>query len=391
MGAVWRGRPLGICIALAAGIGLLGAGCGSDDSSGDAAQGGDKPAEVTVPFIVNVTGQSAVFGKKAQQGADLAVEQANSAGVLGSTKIKLDVKDDGTVPRQAISLMTQAAKSDAPMVLYGVNGADALAIAPIAGRSKVPLVGIQSGGAGFVESGDTVFRATAPQSSYTDHVGKYLQQKGIKRVAMIYDADNATIATLAKTVYPDLAKTYGFDIVKSSGVQQADTDLSSVLSGLLSTKPEAVLMLVVGPQNSNAASILSRSGYDGLIVAQTGIGLDVLKALGKTADGIIYPTDFSSQVTSGSGAEFVKAFKEKYGDEPDSLSASGYDGARLMIEGFKNAPDYTREGLLAGLEKAAQAGFDGAAGKFTFENRDARVPGLLVEWRNGAEHIIEGD
>ena len=34
-------------------------------------------------------------------------------------------------------------------------------------------------------------------------------------------------------------------------------------------------------------------------------------------------------------------------------------------------------------------GFDGAAGNVTFENRDARVPGVLVEWRDGKENVIQ--
>jgi ABC-type branched-subunit amino acid transport system substrate-binding protein len=69
-------------------------------------------------------------------------------------------------------------------------------------------------------------------------------------------------------------------------------------------------------------------------------------------------------------------------------AATGYDTMKLIIEGLKRADGYEPEAVKAGLDAATSEGFEGAAGQYRFENRDARVGGLIVEWRDGKEHPV---
>ena len=62
---------------------------------------------------------------------------------------------------------------------------------------------------------------------------------------------------------------------------------------------------------------------------------------------------------------------------------------QLITKSLAAADSFEAEDVKAGMDKVTGEGFDGAAGAITFENRDARVPGVLVEWRDGKENVIQ--
>ena len=62
---------------------------------------------------------------------------------------------------------------------------------------------------------------------------------------------------------------------------------------------------------------------------------------------------------------------------------------QLITKSLAASNSFESEDIKAGMEKVAAEGLEGAAGSITFENRDARVPGVLVEWRGGKENVIQ--
>jgi branched-chain amino acid transport system substrate-binding protein len=366
-------------------------GCGSDDSDESSASsgGGEKAATVKIPTIIDQTGVAGFFAKNVQKGMELAISEANEADALKGTKISLDVKDSASEPKQAVTLLSSIVKDDPPAVLFGTQGGSALAMAPIAQRAGTPLVIAIAGTPGVVETGDHIFRATAPQSTYHGKQAAHLAAEGAKRIAVMFASDSASLADLAKKTYPALAKEHGLEIVNSTGVASTDTELSSVVSKVQGSKPDAVVMLLIGKQNVSVAKSLRGSGFDGIIASQYGIGSEALKALGSDAEGIVFPSDFTPGMDAPSTQAFVKAFTAKYGSEPDSFNANGYVAAQLLVKGLQNAgDDLGQEAVLAGLTKATDSGFDSATGPIRFEDRDARVEGVLVKWQDGKETVL---
>lgn len=366
-------------------------GCGGDEQSEEGGGGASEamPASVALDFMLDVTGPAQVYTKDVKRGLDLRIKEANEAGELGQTKLSANIRDQRGDPRAAANVMTEVANSDAPLALFGTGSDIAPAVAPVAQREEVPLITIFSGGPGVVDVGDYIYRVTAPQSSYHDLQSQYLKSQGAKRVAMIYNNDNGTLKDLAENFYPEAAERDGYEIVETAGVPVAATDISSELTGIANSQPDAVLMLVLLQQNATVVNRLRGAGFEGVIAAQPGIDDSALKSLGDRADGVVWPTDFSPATETESGQQFVAAFEAEYGSLPDTFAASGYDGTTMAIEALKAAPEFTREGLQQGLTEVTSKGFDGAAGPLTFEERDARVDGIMVEWQNGKETLLE--
>ncbi len=380
---------------LVAGIlaaGLAVAGCGGDDN-GTAADGGGgdgaaKSGTVTVGVVLDSTGPAGFTGVEGKKGIDLAVKEANSSKALGEATLAVDVQDAASDPKQAATLMTQMVK-DYPVVSQGMTSGGALAAAPIAQRAKVPLVVILAGAPGIVETGEYVFRANAPQPVYHRLLAEHFKKEGVQRIAQVFNNDVPTNETLAKETWPGLAKDNGFEITSSDGVGATATNFASVVSKITDAAPDAVLMHLTGAQHVTFATALKRAGYDGVIAGGAGLGAGILKPMGKQGDGILFPIDFSADNPDPNAQKFVEAFKAGYDADPSPYAADAYDAMQLIIKSLAEASEFQSDAIKEAMTTVSQEGFTGAAGKITFENRDARVPGVLVEWRDGKENVIE--
>lgn len=368
----------------AAGLLALAA-CGGPAAPSGAA---GRPAQFAIDLVIDQTGFAQPFNEPLLQAWQLRIDQANAKGEVPGVTLSTTVHDSQSDPRVGASVMTKVTGSQAPIAAYGTSSSVAPAVAPIAQRAGLPLVTMFSGGPGVVEAGERIFRVTAPQTSYHHLQTEYFKAKGVKKLAIIYNTDNGTLKNLAETYYPQAAAGAGYEIVKSSGVSLKATDISAEMTGIIAAQPDAVLMLVLSQQNTSVVTQLRRANFPGVIAAQPGIGRQSLEALGAAADGIVYPIDFSAATKSAVGKGFVEAYTAKFGKTPDTFAASGWDGASMVVEALKSAKSFDRETLQAALATVSQSGFDGAAGKVRFENRDARVDGVMVRWQGGAETLL---
>ncbi len=371
------------CIALAA----LAVGCGS---SGDDGGGGKDAESVKVKVVLDKTGIASFANLEIERGVKLAFDQANATKALGDTKIDYTIDDGGSQVRQAVNLVSKAARQDNAAILFGTQSAESLAIAPIAQREKVPTVLVASGAADPNQLGDHIYRATAPSTSLAPVQSTYLKDQGVKTVAIVDAADSPAFKTLAHETYPELAQQDGYEIVSTTDVTQADTEFNAVVSKIVQQRPDAVIALLTGAQYLPFLTSLQRAGYDGIVAAQSGVGGKLLEPLGPKAKGVVWPADYAPGRAHTPGAEaFTKAFDEAYGRVATGYEAEGYDAAMLLVEGLKQAEGYDREQVNQGLADAVAAGVDTATGKLTFEGRDARAEGVQLTWDGSKEVAVE--
>lgn len=369
-------------VALASAMALAFTGCAVPADS-EPAPGA--PSELVVPWVFDATGVSSSLNGPTREAFELRFDLANESGELGDLTVRVDVLDSQSDAKVGVGLMTEVAASDAPIAVFGTTSSVAAAVAPIAHDAGLPLVLAYSGSPGVVETGENIFRVTAPQFTYHQIAVDYFADQGVKTAAIIYNNDNATLKSLAEEFYPAALGEKGIEIVRSPGVSFQATDLSAEMTGIIGDDPDLVIMLVLSQQNSSVITQLRRADYGGIISAQPGIGHQALLGLGADADGVVYPIDFSPSTTEPSGVEFVQAFEAAFGTPPDTFAASGWDAATMVIEAIKRADELTRDSLRAAVTAIANEGMRGAVGQIDFIDRDARVAGMLVRWEDGRE------
>ncbi|MFI5426684.1 ABC transporter substrate-binding protein [Aeromicrobium sp. UC242_57] len=196
----------GRAVAALASLALVAA-CGGTSGGSDAAAGDT----VSVTYIADTSGPGAFYGKDFAAGAKYAVKQINEDGGIGGRELKVSFVDSASEQQSAVGAVTKAAKSDDIAVMYALLSQNALAMAPIAQRSKIPFIVGQSGSDGIVEAGDYVYRTTTSEGEYYRSMLETLSKSGAKSTAILYASDNPTAVDNATETIPGIVKGAGHD------------------------------------------------------------------------------------------------------------------------------------------------------------------------------------
>lgn len=377
-------------VAAAAAMALAAvAGCGGDDeaTAGGGGGGDDAVESVQVTAIIDATGMAGFSGKPEVRGLELGIDQLNATGEYD---IDLTVEDTGSDQTQAVNLMNKAARSDADLVMFGAISAEALALAPIAQRERVPTIFMQSGVDGVVQAGDHAFRVTTPLKLFFPALFDYLEEQGVKRVGSFYAGDSATVAEIAEDVIPGLAEEHGMELVPLGTVTSTQTDFRSVASKVADAAPDALFQGTQGSSGPTIVSQIRRAGYDGIIFNPSAFACGVLDPLGARADALVWPQWFHADTDLPVGQRFVKDYEAEYGEEPCTFAGEAYDATLLLKEALDHIDgDVTRESLQQALVAATEAGFPATqAEPLTFEERDARGGGFVIRRDDGKDTIV---
>ncbi|WP_262106595.1 ABC transporter substrate-binding protein [Arthrobacter sp. Marseille-P9274] len=381
-----RGRLLKATAALA-GIALLAAcGGGSEASAGGA---GGIASDIKLKGVYDTTGPVAYAGVGASKGMQLAMEEIDEQDFLGKdVRLSLEEVDTANAIERASSEVSRAIADPEVQAIFGpVSGQQAATVAPIVEQAKVPTIFNQAGSDGVV-IGDYTFRGTAPMYSYYDIAAKYLADKGLTNVAVLYNATFPTFAEIGEKEFPKLAEEHGLTIASSYAVQSNTQDFTAQAQEIAAKDPDAVVMLLIAPQSVTALTQLSQAGYEGQTVASSVQAAGNVAQAGRHAAGLVYPVDFSATQESELAVKFIEGFKEKYGKAPDQYAAEGYDSMWWLARAIKASGDSSREGIQKGLKQVASEGFEGVMGDLSFEGNDIRVNGVLVEWDGSKEQLV---
>ncbi|MET7392862.1 ABC transporter substrate-binding protein [Dactylosporangium sp. NPDC005572] len=376
-----------------AGLLLTAAACG--DSAGDTGSSGSSaslPSEIKVVSTNPETGAAAFAGLAANKGYEVAIQEINDQHYLGAnTKLVLDKQDTTGKIQTAASQATSAVADKSYTAIFGsVSSQESVAQAPIADKSKMPIIFTQAGSDGVV-IGDYTFRVTPPMSSYYPKIADYIKAQHITKLAIIYAAWTPTLKEIGEKTLPGLASQAGFTVVSSIGTQQTTQDFTAPISQALAKQPDGIAILQVGAANPTAMTQLRQAGYKGPVLGNSGASAGNLTPAGANGAGMTWVVDYSSQNKTESSDKFVALYQKKFPSEtPLNYAAEAYDAAWLLARGIKEAGSADRTAIMQGMKKTASAGFTGAMGQLKFEGNDLRLPGVVVQWDGTKEILVTG-
>jgi branched-chain amino acid transport system substrate-binding protein len=383
-----RLRRVGVA-ALSLGL-VAAAACGSDDKAAGSGTGSGKlPSTIKLVSINPETGPAAFAGLAANKGYELAIEEINTQKFLGDTKVVLEKQDTAGKAQTAASQLTSAVADKAVAAVFGsVSSDQAVAMSPIAEKSRIPIIYTQAGSPGVV-IGDYTYRVTPPMSSYYPRVGDFIKSQNVKTLGVVYAAWSPTLKEIGEKTLPDMGRELGFEVVGSVGTQQTTQDFAAPISQVLAKKPDAVALLLVGASNPTAMKQLRQAGYAKPVLGNSGASAGNLKPAGKDGAGMVWPVDFHYQQEGETTQKFVQAYQAKYNETPLNYAAEAYDAAWLFARAVKEAGSASRSDIQKSLDKVTAQGFQGAMGELKFEGRDLRLPGVVVQWDGTKEVVLD--
>ena len=343
---------------------------------------------IKVGVNLELTGTVAAYGNAENNGVKLAVQEINKAGGVDGKKIELITKDNKSENAEASTAATNLAIQSQVNAMIGPATSGAVAAASLnAQKTGVPL--LTPSGTQDDLTLDTVdgvkkyvFRTTFQDSFQGQVLAQYAYSKlNAKKVVLYYDNSS----DYAKGIAEEFKKKYQGDIVTTATFASGDKDFQSALTKIKNLDYDAIVM----PGYYTETGIITKQARDmGIsvpILGPDGFNDDSFGDLAGKANtnGVYYVSGYSTKTAlSAKATDFIKAYKAKYGSEPNMFAALAYDSVYMIAkaaEGAKTSIDIADN--LASLKD-----FDGVTGTMTIDKKHNPIKtAMMVAIKEGAE------
>lgn len=328
-------RLAGVVAVLA----LVGASCGSSGSSSSASG-----KTLDLGAVLSLTGGGGVYGPQQKQAVELAQQTINDGGGVNGAKVRVTVVDDASDKSQAAQQTQTLINQQRVTALLGPTLSNsAVAAHPIAANAKTPMLAVSTTGFNIVGPGCTycngwIFRDSLGEAdAIPTDIKAYVDAHHPKTGALLYPNDDKFSADGAQVVKSTVGK-YGIQLVQSIEFTKAETDLTPYITKAVQAKPDVIFVTSLGGIPAKIMSGARQLGFAGDFLGGNGFNSAAVSkqaaAAGKgaqSASAWFLGNDFPSN------GDFVKAFKAKFGTDPDQFAAQAYTGMLILADAAKRA------------------------------------------------------
>jgi branched-chain amino acid transport system substrate-binding protein len=339
---------------------------------------------VTIGFSGPLTGPVAHVGKDAENGAKLAIEEANAAGIEikgQPVHFVLMSEDDAADPKTAVAVAQKLVDAKVNGVVGHLNSGATIPASKVYSNAGIPEVSPSATNPELTRQGfATAFRVIGDDLYVGRVVAQYLAKtKGYKRVAVIDDR-TAYAQGLTDVVVAELKKA-GADVVDREFVSDKTIDFRGILTSVKSKDPQAIFYGGVdaqaGPLRKQMTSLAMKTPLVGSSISTENF-IDLAGAV--AAEGTVSAESGQPLESMPKGGDFEQKFK-KYGAVV-LYSPYAYDATWTLINAMKLANSTVPAEYLPAMRRVD---FEGVTGKISFDDRgDLQAAAVtLYEVKNG--------
>lgn len=340
---------------------------------------------VTIAHVGPTSGGIAHLGKDNENGAIMAVEELNAAGVtIGGKKVtlKLMTEDDAADPKQGTAVAQKLVDANVSGVIGHLNSGTSIPASKIYSDAGIPQISPSATNPKYTRQGfKTTFRVVADDTQLGGTLGKYAVNtlKG-KSIAVI--DDRTAYGQGVAEEFSKAVKAAGGNIVAQEFTTDKATDFNAILTTIKGKKPDVVFFggmdAVAGPMLRQMKSL----GINAKFMGGDGIcSAELVKLAGDAvSDDQLFCAE-AGGVEKGSKfeaakADFEKKFKAKFGVEVQVYAPYVYDSVRIMVAAMVKAGSSDPAKYLPAL--AATKDFQGVTGAISFDNKGDVLNGALT-------------
>jgi ABC-type branched-subunit amino acid transport system substrate-binding protein len=325
----------------------------------------------------------APMGTKMLQGAQLAVELANTrGGYKGKTPYKLLVRNDNGNWRSSGREVVMLAYRDKVWAILGtVDGANSHIAIRVALKAEIPVMNSADTDPTFVETNiPWVFRCITDDRQMCYLLADFAFKKlGLRRIAALRAVNR--YGRMSIDEFRDAATRLGHPFMAELQYQEGDTDFSPQLKRIQSLNVDGIITY---GNARESASILKQMRELGMgqwfFGSDRMVNREFLDVVGKNAGKVAAGYPYDPTRKDAKYLQFVKDFQDRFGEEPETYAAHAYDGMNMLIEAIEKA------GLNRALirdQLVAMSNYQGVTGKkeldAVFSDRSPAILALLKD------------
>ena len=343
------------CIAAAAVL----AGCGKQSS------------DIKIGHVGPITGGIAHLGKDNENGARLAIEQANEAKIkLGGMEVKfvLVAEDDQADPKVGTTVAQKLVDAKVAGVVGHLNSGTSIPASPLYNGAGIPVISGSATNPKLTEQGfKTQFRVVGRDDQQGPAIASYLANNNKPKTVAIIDDATAYGEGIANEVEKTLKAASIAVLPREKGTDKT-TDWKAVLTKLKGRDPDAIFY---GGMDATGGPLMKQGRELGIkAVFAFGDGActeEMAKLAGLAAEGLLCSQAGIPVAAADKG--FLEAYKKKFNADPILYAPFTYDAANLLIAAMKKAdsPDPAKY-----LPELARITYKGATGEISFDAKGDR-------------------
>jgi branched-chain amino acid transport system substrate-binding protein len=338
---------------------------------------------VMIGHVAPLSGAIAHFGKDNENGAKMAIEELNVAGVtIGGSKVtlKLMAEDDAADPKQGTAVAQKLADAKVAGVVGHLNSGTTIPASKIYSDAGIPQVSPSATNPKYTRQGfKTTFRVVADDVHLGSTLGRYAV-KDLKGKAIAVIDDRTAYGQGVAEEFAKAVVAAGGKIVAKEFTTDKATDFNSILTSIKGKKADIVFFggmdAVGGPMLRQMKSL----GINAKFMGGDGICSTELLKLG--GDAISDNQVFCAEAGGVEGKakegmdKFKATFKAKFGADVQLYAPYVYDSVKVMVAAMVKAGSADPAKYLPVL--AATKDFAGVTGPITFDAKGDIKNGALT-------------
>jgi branched-chain amino acid transport system substrate-binding protein len=358
--------------ALAVALAL--AGCSKEApqaGKGAAPSAANETVEIKIGHVAPLTGGNAHLGKDNENGARLAIEEANAANIKigGKTaKFELVAEDDQEDPKVGATVAQKLVDAKVVGVVGHLNSGTSIPASPIYNQAGIPVISGSATNPKLTEQGfKNQFRDVGRDDQQGPAIATYIASERKPKVVAVVDDASAYGEGLANEVEKTLRAANIKVLPREKGTNKTN-DWKAVLTKLRGRHPDAVFY---GGMTSTAAPLIKQGRELGMkAVFSFGDGAcegEMVKLAGEATEGMLCSQ--AGIPVAAASKKFLDAYKKRFNQDPIIYAPFTYDAANLLIEAMKKADSADPAKYLPELQKIS---YTGATGPISFDDKGDR-------------------
>jgi branched-chain amino acid transport system substrate-binding protein len=350
---------------IAAAVALIG--CGEQKPAAKA----DTAIEVKIGHVGPITGGIAHLGKDNENGARLAVEQANEAKIkLGGKDVRFVfvAEDDQADPKVGTTVAQKLVDAKVAGVVGHLNSGTSIPASPLYNGAGIPVISGSATNPKLTEQGfKTQFRVVGRDDQQGPAIASYLANNNKPKTVAVIDDATAYGEGIANEVEKTLKAASIAVLPREKGTDKT-TDWKAVLTKLKGRNPDAIFY---GGMDATGGPLMKQGRELGIkAVFAFGDGActeEMAKLAGPAAEGLLCSQ--AGIPVAAADKSFLDAYKKKFNVDPILYAPFTYDAANLLIAAMRKADSADPAKYLPELAKIT---YKGVTGEISFDAKGDR-------------------
>jgi branched-chain amino acid transport system substrate-binding protein len=358
-----------VALALTA---VLGA-CGKKDEPPAAKTEAPKPIETATVRIGSaspLTGPQAHIGIDIRNGVQLAIEDANAAGVeIGGRKVKLELvsEDDEANPTKAATVAQKLVDSKVVAVVGHFNSGASIPASKVYSDGGVPQISPSSTNPKYTQQGfKTTFRVVANDDQQGPTIAHFaINNLKAKKIAVI--DDSTAYGQGLADAFEKTAKSMGAQIVAREHATDKDTDFKAILTKIKGRGPDLIMFGGIDPQAGPMVKQMAELGIKAKYIGGDGMQTpNFIKLAGPASEGVMASMPGLPKEKMPGGAAFLQKYKAKFNQDVELFAPMGYDAVMVFVDSMKRAGSADPAKF---LPEVGKTNYEGVIGPIAFDEK----------------------